>query len=68
MSTVKIQIAKIISGAQTGADRAGLDFAIENAIPYGGWCPRGRKSEDGGIPQRYELQEMVSDDYPQRTE
>ena len=40
-------IAKIVSGGQTGADRAGLDFAIEHGIPHGGWCPKGRLAEDG---------------------
>ena len=41
---------KIISGAQAGADRAALDFSIERGIPHGGWCPRGRKAEDGNSP------------------
>lgn len=59
---------KIISGGQTGADRAGLDFAIENRIPHGGWCPKGRKAEDGAIPAPYELKETPKADYPQRTE
>jgi hypothetical protein len=40
---------KIISGGQTGADRAALDFAIEHGIPHGGWCPLNRKAEDGRI-------------------
>lgn len=62
------KIEKIISGAQTGADRAGLDAAIELEIPYGGWVPRGRRSEDGSIPARYEgLRETVSTGYPPRT-
>jgi hypothetical protein len=38
---------KILSGAQTGADRAALDWAIFHDIPHGGWCPKGRKAEDG---------------------
>jgi Circularly permutated YpsA SLOG family len=38
---------KIISGGQTGADRAGLDFAIEQGLEHGGYVPRGRKAEDG---------------------
>jgi len=42
-------IEKIVSGGQTGADRAALDFAIENGIAHGGWCPRGRKAENGLI-------------------
>jgi hypothetical protein len=40
---------KIVSGGQTGADRAALDFSIEHGISHGGWCPRGRKAEDGPI-------------------
>lgn len=59
---------KIISGGQTGADRAALDWAIKRGIPHGGWCPKGRRSEDGVIDQRYCLVETPSDDYSQRTE
>jgi hypothetical protein len=51
-------LKKIISGGQTGADRAGLDFAIKNNISHGGWIPKGRKTEDGPLPERYQLQEM----------
>ena len=40
-------IQKIISGAQTGADRTGIDAAIEFGVDYGGWLPKGRKAEDG---------------------
>jgi len=58
---------KIISGGQTGADRAALNWAIKNGIPHGGWCPRGRKAEDGRIPETYQLQETESADYPERT-
>ena len=61
-------IAKIVSGAQTGADRAGLDWAIGNSVPHGGWCPKGRLAEDGPIDTRYNLQETPSSNYPQRTE
>jgi predicted Rossmann-fold nucleotide-binding protein len=59
---------KIISGGQTGVDRAALDAAIALGIPHGGWCPRGRLAEDGPIPDRYELRETESSDYPARTE
>lgn len=45
-------LEKIISGGQTGSDRAALDFAIEQGIPHGGWCPAGRKAEDGPIASR----------------
>ena len=61
-------ITKIISGGQTGADRAALDFAIKNNIPHGGWVPEGRKTEEGRLPDRYQLQEMPTDDYSKRTE
>lgn len=62
------QIQKIISGGQTGVDRAALDFAIEQGIPHGGFCPKGRKAEDGPIPDRYQLTEMASPKYDERTE
>jgi hypothetical protein len=58
---------KIISGGQTGVDRAALDFALENQIPCGGWCPKGRIAEDGPIPFRYPLRETDSTDYRVRT-
>ena len=58
----------IISGGQTGADRAALDFAIEYGMPHGGWCPRGRIAEDGRISSRYALRETPSRRYSQRTE
>jgi hypothetical protein len=59
---------KIISGGQTGADRAGLDYAIENNIEHGGWCPAGRRSEEGIIPTRYQLEETRGDSgYQKRT-
>ena len=61
-------IKRIVSGGQTGADRGGLDAAIHCGLPYGGWCPKGRKAEDGKIPDRYALQEMESGDYLRRTE
>ncbi len=61
-------INKIISGGQTGADRGGLDAAIELGIPHGGWCPKGRLAEDGRIPDKYKLEEMSSKDYLKRTE
>lgn len=58
---------RIISGGQTGVDRAALDWAIDHAIPHGGWCPKGRKAEDGVIPERYNLQETQSRNYLPRT-
>ena len=59
---------QIVSGGQTGADRAGLDWAIEHGVQHGGWCPKGRRAEDGGIPARYQLRETPSPTYIQRTE
>jgi hypothetical protein len=64
----KFIVSKLISGGQTGADRGGLDVAIELGIPYGGKCPKGRKAEDGAIPARYKLDEMSSAYYKKRTE
>jgi len=61
-------VEKIVSGGQTGVDRAALDVAIQLGIPCGGWCPKGRKAEGGPIPLRYPLKETPSDDYVQRTE
>jgi putative molybdenum carrier protein len=58
----------VVSGGQTGADRAALDVALELGLPCGGWCPRGRRAEDGAIPARYPLRETPSDEYRQRTE
>lgn len=60
-------VKKIISGGQTGADRAALDAAIEYDIPHGGCLPRGRKAEDGPLPARYQLRELASPDYRKRT-
>ena len=59
---------KIISGGQTGVDRAALDFALNHYIPCGGWCPKGRLAEDGEIPDKYPLTETSTSDYKQRTE
>jgi len=58
---------KIISGGQAGADRAALDFAIESGLEHGGWCPRGRKAEDGPVPAKYLLVETESANYRART-
>ena len=59
---------KIISGGQTGVDRAALDFAIQHDFAHGGWCPRGRLAEDGVIPLIYRLCETGSAEYEERTE
>jgi hypothetical protein len=63
-----LRTIKIVSGGQTGADRAALDFAIDRGLGHGGWCPRGRKAEDGPLPDRYELRETPSRKYAERTE
>lgn len=62
------QIECIISGGQTGVDRAALDWARKMNIKHGGWCPRGRLAEDGVIPSIYHLTETPSADYAERTE
>ena len=59
-------IAKIISGGQTGVDRAALDFAISHGIPHGGSVPAGRLAEDGVIAERYDMTE-IEGGYRQRT-
>ena len=64
----KLQLIKIISGGQTGADRAALDAALAKGVPHGGWLPKGRKTEDGPLPLRYGMAEMASGDYRKRTE
>ena len=59
---------RVVSGGQTGVDRAALDAALGLGLPCGGWCPRGRKAEDGPIDPRYPMEETPSDDYAERTE
>jgi len=59
---------KIVSGGQTGVDRAALDFAIRHGQEHGGWCPHDRRAEDGVIPPIYRLRETDSVDYDERTE
>ena len=61
-------LKKIVSGGQTGVDRAALDAAIRMGIPHGGWIPKGRITEEGPLPERYHLQEMPTESYPERTE
>lgn len=61
-------INRVVSGGQTGVDRAALDVALELEIPCGGWCPKGRKAEDGAIPPLYPVTETPSGNYRRRTE
>lgn len=63
-----LRVDKVVSGGQTGADRAGLDAAIELGLQTGGWVPKGRLAEDGAIPESYSsLRETDSAHYPERT-
>jgi putative molybdenum carrier protein len=61
-------VLRVVSGGQTGVDRAALDAARAAGLPCGGWCPRGRLAEDGPIDTAYPLVETPSADYAQRTE
>ncbi len=58
---------RLISGGQTGADRAALDIAMELGIDHGGWVPKGRSAEDGPLPNRYRVRETPSEDRAERT-
>jgi len=62
------RVRRIISGGQTGADRGALDAAIQLGVEHGGYCPAGRRAEDGRIPERFRLVETESSDYAVRTE
>lgn len=58
---------KIVSGAQSGVDRAALDAAMERGVEVGGWCPEGRTASDGVIPAKYPVRELAGAGYRQRT-
>jgi hypothetical protein len=62
-----IGLTKIVSGGQTGADRAALDWALHHGVPHEGWCPAGRRSEDGPLDRRYLLRETPGASYVART-
>lgn len=64
----KPELSKIISGGQTGVDRAALEVALFLEIPHGGWCPKGRRAEDGPVPLMFDLVETASFNYAVRTE
>ncbi len=61
-------LKRIVSGGQTGVDRAALDAAMAAGLPHGGKCPAGRRAEDGRIPACYQLEETPSEAYHVRTE
>lgn len=65
---MKVRLEKIVSGGQTGADRAGLDAAMKAGLPVGGYCPKGRLAEDGKVPEYYPLVELTKGGYSARTE
>lgn len=62
-----VRPGSVISGGQTGVDRAALDWAIAQERPHGGWCPKGRRANDGCLPERYQLRETESPGYAART-
>lgn len=65
----KLRLKKIISGGQTGVDRAAFDFALENGVEIGGHVPKGRRAEDGKISEKYpNLIETATRNYTERTE
>ena len=68
VATGRPALQKIVSGGQTGVDRAALDAAIHGGIAHGGWCPSGRRAEDGPIATRYRLKETDSSEYAVRTD
>jgi len=61
-------ISKLISGGQSGCDQAAWNAAIDLLFPYGGWVPKGRKYENGRIPDYYIVKESSSSRYEPRTE
>jgi hypothetical protein len=64
---LRVLLHRVVSGGQSGVDRAALDWAINHRIDHGGWCPRGRRAEDGVIAMRYQLIETESPGYADRT-
>lgn len=69
MTAHKYRIAamRIVTGGQTGVDRAALDAALQSGVEAGGWCPQGRLAEDGPIPEKYPVTELPNAGYRQRT-
>ena len=62
-----IPVIRIVSGGQTGVDRAALDAAAVAGLERGGWVPRGRLAEDGPIAAAYPMRQADSPDYAVRT-
>jgi hypothetical protein len=62
-----VKALKIISGGQTGVDRAALDVALRHGIECGGWCPAGRLDEFGKIPDHYPIRELQGGGFTERT-
>ena len=68
MTTFERRISRIVSGGQTGADRAAFDYALANEIEIGGFVPKNRAAEDGAIPAKYpNLRETETEDSAERT-
>lgn len=63
-----MRLKKLISGGQTGADQGALSACVQLGFPYGGWIPKGRRTEKGRVPDRYRLRQHWSRHYPPRTE
>jgi len=63
-----MKLRKIVSGGQTGADQGALAACVQKKFPYGGWVPKGRRSEKGKVPQKYRMRQHWSRHYPPRTE
>jgi hypothetical protein len=66
-AALKIEL-KIVSGGQTGVDRAALEWALTHRVPHAGWCPKGRKAENGTIPTQFKLKETPNPSYAIRTQ
>jgi Circularly permutated YpsA SLOG family len=62
-----VKALKVISGGQTGVDRAALDVSLKHGIDCGGWCPAGRLDEFGRIPDRYPVRELQAGGFAERT-
>lgn len=63
-----MKLRKIVSGGQTGADQGALAACVQKNFPYGGWVPKGRRSEKGKVPHKYRMRQHWSRHYPPRTE